>query len=920
MAYDGSLRFSTKVDTSGFENGTSSLKDAMEKLTQTIERLTDNIVKAFEGTGQAVSNAGKEAEKTADKVDDIAEAAKRAKKEAAELEKQMENIDVSLYNEDQKPETEVPEPERKVEIDPASLGYNQEAIDFIDQYGKAEQEAAKYTNEFKAEIETLSGKLKELESQGMYFGDDEYDDVYMKLAKVKQALADYKHEMLSPTPDVEVPVKLDMDSFDGQKQQLKAQLAEMEKNGMTLGTPEYDSVYIALQRVTQAEQEYKRSLLQADEGQKQAKKSADAMKKSMDGVSKSAKGSKKGMTMLGMLGRSILFSFVFRAISGITTAVKEGFQNLAQYSSGVNGTLSGLMSSLLYWKNSFSTAFAPILDFIVPALNAMINAIASALAWIGQLAAALGGKSSFVKAKKTQEDYAASLKKTGSAAKEAGKDAKKALAPFDELNVLTDKDSSGGGGGGASVTDPSEMFETVEIDSKITSLVDRMKDAFSNFLSWAQENFGPSFQRVWEDMLPNIEEFQSILAGIWGDLGSLAGPLEEWFNTDFVALLQQFIETSGQILNGLFDSFNMIFSDIWNLVVFPILSNFITTGLPMLTQFATQSLDALGVLFGVVKDVFDRIWKDAVAPALELLAKIWTDCVDSLAKVWDEYGEPIFESLKEAFSGTGETLNHVWDKYIKPVFDTFMDAADRLWTNHLEPLVGHFLEFGAKLIQVALDIYNHVILPLVNWFADLFGPTVSLTIQSVIDIFGTLAAFLSGITDTILLILNGLLDFIHIGFTEGWSKAWESVGDIFRGVFNGIIQIAENAINYIIDSLNGLRFDVPDWIPEWAGGGKTFGFDVSHIKLPRLASGTVVPPGAGEFAAILGDNNREAEVVSPVSTIEQAMQNVLDKYGGLGGDIYLTVELDGDTVYETVVKKNQQQYKRTGRNPMLSGV
>lgn len=540
MTYDGSLRFSTKVDTSGFEDGSSSLKDAMEKLTRTIERLTDNIVKSFDGTGQAVSNAGKEAEQTADKVDEIADAAKRAKKEAAELEKQMENIDVSLYNSDQKPvQPELPEPERKVDIDPTSLGYDQEAIDYIEQYGKAEQEAAKYTNEFKAEIETLSRKLKELEGQGMYFGDDEYDETYMKLARVKQALADYKHEMLSPTPDVEVPVKLDMNSFEGQKQQLKAQLAELEKNGLTLGTPEYDSVYVALQRVTQAEQEYKRSLMEADQGQQQAKKSADSMKKSMDGVSKSAKGSKKGMTMLGMLGRSILFSFVFRAISGVTNAVKEGFQNLAQYSGGVNGTLSGLMSSLLYLKNSFSTAFAPILDYIVPALNAMINAIASALAWVGQLAAALGGKSSFVKAKKTQEDYAASLKKTGSAAKQAGKDAKKALAPFDKLNVLTDKDSAGGGG--ATGTDPSEMFETVEIDSKVTSLVDRMKDAFSNFLSWAQENFGPSFQKVWEDMLPNIEEFQNILAGIWGDLGTLAGPLEEWFNTDFVALLQQFL-------------------------------------------------------------------------------------------------------------------------------------------------------------------------------------------------------------------------------------------------------------------------------------------------------------------------------------------------------------------------------------------
>lgn len=907
---DGSLHFSTKVDTSGFENGTSSLEQAMEKLTRSIRQLTDSIVKSFEGTAQAVEKTGAGAEKAAEQVDEIAEAAKRAEKEAEALQKQMDSIEVAFY--DASPGPEIDYPEQIIEVNPANIGYNKEAMDFIEGYGGKAKQAEKYTNEFKMEIESLSKKLKELESQGMYFGDDEYDSAYMKLAKVKQALSDYKKEMLSPTPDAEIPVKFDMDSFEGQKQLLKQQIAELEKQGITLGNPDYDSVYTALQRIIQAEGEYKRALLSTDAGQKKVAKSAVKMNSRMKATEKAAVPLSKSILKLSNMFKLMLIRMAMRAV---IDSIKEGFQNLAQYSSGVNGTLSSLMSSLLYLKNSFSTAFAPVLDFIVPALNAMINAIASALAWIGQLAAALSGSGSFVKAKKTQEDYAASLKKTGAAAKQAGKDARKSLAPFDELNVLADKNSDGGGGG-ASGTDPSQMFETVEIDSRITSLADQMKDAFSSFLSWAQENFGPSFQKVWEDMLPNIEVFQSILSGIWGDLGSLAGPLEEWFNTDFVALLQQFIETGGEILNGLFESFNMVFSDIWNLVVFPILSNFITSGLPMLTQFATQALDAFGVLFGVVKDIFDRIWKDAAAPALELLTGIWTDCVDSLAKAWDEYGEPIFEAIKKALEGTGEVITDAWDKYIKPVFDTFMDAADRLWKNHLKPLLDHFLEFGAKLILVALDIYNEMILPLVKWFNDLFGPTIDFAIQGAINIFGTLAAFLTGITDTILLVLNGLLDFLHMGFTEGWDKAWENVGDIFKGVFNGIVQIAENAINYIVDSLNGMSFDVPDWIP--VIGGKKFGFELSQVRLPRLASGTVVPPRAGEFAAILGDNNREAEVVSPVSTIEQALRNVMEEFGGLGGgDITIKAYLDGEKVYENMVRRNAKTTSTTGQNPLV---
>lgn len=910
---DGSLKFDTKVDTTGFEDGTSTLKTAMEKLTSVIERLSDNIVNAFNGAGKAAENVGNQAEQAAEKVDDIAEAAKKAQKETKSLEEQMAQIPVHHY-ENGSPETGETEQPRTVELGGDYQEYGKEVEDFVDSYAENMGKAEQYTNEFKQEIETLSKALKDMEGRGLYFGDDEYDETYMKLAKVKQALADYKKEMLSPTPDAEIPVKFDMNSFEGQKQELKAKIAELEKQGVTLGNPEYDSTYAALQRVIQAEREYKKSLMEADQGQQMVDKSAKKMKSSLDKAGKSAKSSGKGMSLLGMLGRSILFSFVFKAISAVSTAVKEGFGNLAQYSNGVNTTLSSLTSSLLYLKNSFATAFAPVLDFVVPALNAMIDAIANALAWIGQLLAALTGKGSFVKAKKTQEDYAKSLKKTGGAAKQAGKDAERSTASFDKLNLISEQGAGGGGGTGG--TDPSEMFETVDVDSKITSMVAGMKQALNDFYSWLAATFGPNLAKVWTDMQPNIENFKAILSGIWSDLGTLGAPLKAWFSADLIPFIQQTIDTIGFIINGLFDSFNMVFADIWNLVVFPFLENFVVSGLPLITQFATEVMATLEPLFTLVKDLFDRLWRDAVAPALGLIMQIWTDCVDVLYEVWQEYGHPIFEAIREAISNTGQVFNDIWDQYIKPVFDTFMDVADRLWSNHIKPLLKHFLEFGAKLTQVALDIYNHVILPLVSWFADTFGPRISGSLQVVTEAFGAMGVFISSVIDAIILVLNGILDFVHTGFTQGWDKAWSNVGDIFKGVFNGIVQIAENAINYIIDSLNKLSFDVPDWVP--LAGGKHFGFTLDHVRLPRLASGTVVPPRAGEFAAILGDNNREAEIVSPVGAMKQAFKEAMAEMGGgEGGDIHLTVNLDGKTVYDDIVKQNRLVKKQTGKNPLL---
>ena len=52
--------------------------------------------------------------------------------------------------------------------------------------------------------------------------------------------------------------------------------------------------------------------------------------------------------------------------------------------------------------------------------------------------------------------------------------------------------------------------------------------------------------------------------------------------------------------------------------------------------------------------------------------------------------------------------------------------------------------------------------------------------------------------------------------------------------------------------------------------------------IPALASGGLVPPG-DPFLAVLGDNKRETEVVSPVSTIKRAVAEELDARGGPGG-------------------------------------
>lgn len=206
-------------------------------------------------------------------------------------------------------------------------------------------------------------------------------------------------------------------------------------------------------------------------------------KSQMHGMGQTGRGLTGILKTIAMTAKFMFASFL---IMGALRSAKEGMQNLAQYSGETNRSLSMLMSSLTQLKNSFATAFSPVLSVIVPILSKLIGYIVSAMNVIGQFFAALTGKSSYVRAKKVQQDYASSLNSNAAGANKANKankELQKTLLGFDQINKLddnSDKGSSGGsGGGGGGGLSPGDMFETVGIDSGIADFVKKIKDMFA---------------------------------------------------------------------------------------------------------------------------------------------------------------------------------------------------------------------------------------------------------------------------------------------------------------------------------------------------------------------------------------------------------------------------------------------------------
>lgn len=168
--------------------------------------------------------------------------------------------------------------------------------------------------------------------------------------------------------------------------------------------------------------------------------------------------------------RVFVFSLITRAFRAMLNGIKEGFQNFAQYSKEFNSVMSDFKSQTETLKNSMATAFAPIVQTIIPYLSKLVGWLVTASNAMSEFIARITGKNSFTRAKQQMIDYAKSIK---SANAEAQK-----LANFDDLNVL---DNGGSESGGGAVTG-ADAFEEVAIETPNLEWVDWLKNNLDTIL------------------------------------------------------------------------------------------------------------------------------------------------------------------------------------------------------------------------------------------------------------------------------------------------------------------------------------------------------------------------------------------------------------------------------------------------------
>lgn len=398
-----------------------------------------------------------------------------------------------------------------------------------------------------------------------------------------------------------------------------------------------------------------------------------------------------------------------------------------------------------------------------------------------------------------------------------------------------------------------------------------------------RDNIGVRATEIWREFQASLVPVGEILIGLAEDilprLGAGIELVSGWFS-GLSPVIQQVVVVIGIIaaaIGPLLIILGQIVSAVSALIpVFTTLAG-VFTGivsvgiLPIIA--AIGALIAIGVLlyqnWEQVSAFAQQAWDAIVAfitPAVEAVTAFIMEKFEEVRAWWNE----IWPTLQQAFE-------NIWNgivAFITPIIEGIVSVFEWAW-----PYIQKVIEIVWGVIKGVIDGALKVIMNIIGAFANLFTGNWSGLWENIKGIVAGLLKIIGSVIDGALDLIFNNIKMIGDLIFKTVKGAWDSVAEISRSVWNGVsdfilgiwdgivggikgfINLIIKAMNFMIDGINKLSFDVPDWVPNL--GGKTFGLDIPNI--PMLANGGIT---TGPTLAMIGEGT-EQEAVLPLSKLEQ---------------------------------------------------
>lgn len=554
----------------------------------------------------------------------------------------------------------------------------------------------------------------------------------------------------------------------------------------------------------------------------------------------------------------------------IFTMITKALRAMRKMLLSTIGADKQMSTSLAQIRGNLISAFAPIYNYILPAIRTL-------LAWLSKLTAVVSVfiNSLFGKTASQADASAKALYNQVSATEAAGdaaEKAKKQLSGLDEMNRWESNDSSGGGGGGSSGIAPkfdlSDQVDTGKI-GKIAAVVRELSPyvaaVAAGFAAW----------KIGKKFLGNLSKAKQLSLAVAGAVLmaiNVADMLKNGINFDN---LTGYIIGAAAAVIGLGLAFGVLGGAITAIVAGLVLlgvaiRDVIKNGFNNKNLTAiTVALLTIGGAIAIITGAWIPLLIAAIAAVVVWIVAKWT-------------------SIKEWISKTISSIDAAFEQFLANVEESVAAAVDWViekWT----AVKDWFSGLWEKVASGAVAAWNGIksaFKSVPEWFQSKFRDAW----QKVKDVFSTGGRIWSGIK-------------------EGIESTFRTVVNaIIRGM-NTIIAVPFNKINSMLNTIRNAHFlGISPFQNMWGVN------PLPVPQIPMLARGAVIPANR-QFLAVLGDQRNGNNLEAPESLLRQIVR---EEAGGAGSRYEFIARLDRRTLFDEVITEAKLRKGQTGKNPLVA--
>lgn len=609
-------------------------------------------------------------------------------------------------------------------------------------------------------------------------------------------------------------------------------------------------------------------------------------------------------------------------VNGILQETKWQTGDAAKYATTFAGRVAKLSATFTSLKTEIGNVIIPILNLFIPAIQTALDALLKFLGLLKTAMASIGLEmpdvTSLGGVTAGATEAAEAIDNTGTAAEKAAKKVKKAFASYDEINVLSKSSASDTGTGGSSAGASGVEAATI---GGVNSLKDQLSSAsaelgtFFDPLADAWQAHGEPIVQSIKNAFNNLKEVGKgvgdVIKNWWQGEGgrSFANTTLELFEK--IARAAERVTKSIKYIwdNGGKDTFNNLVKILGNvgeiiMIVVGYIADLYGDLVEGFAPDAAEGLQGVNDKLSAFNGVLEWLKTDG-KPILEGIAYT----IGLVGAAWLAYKGIMIavEVASKAYAAAQAVVNAVMNA--NPIgiivtlvaaliaviilcakhWDELKAAASRAWDGIKAVWATVANWFSVNIIEPIKNFFSNLWAGIMTTFANVktyFQQKFSEAWAAIKGVFAPVGSFFSGIWET-----------IRSKFSTIGTKVGETMGNAFKTVVNKIISFAERTINGFIRAINR-AISLINNIP-----GVSIS-PLSELNVPKLAQGGWVAANNPQLA-IVGDNTREGEIVSPESKIREQVELALAKAGGFAQKVKLQLELlirypDGRTIIKTI--------------------